>query len=418
MNFIEELQARNLIQDLSDPKVSSLEPGTSFYHGFDPTAPSLHIGNLVGIIVAIHLAKAGLKPILLTGGATGSIGDPSGKDKERQLLERETIEVNVSRQRRKVTEILERMEITPSFVNNYNWTKDLTVLEFLRDVGKHFTVNYMMQKDSVKQRFNAAGISFTEFSYMLLQSYDFYYLYQNNNCKLQIGGSDQWGNITSGLELIRRKCQGEAYAFCWPLILDSQGKKFGKSEGGAVWLNEELFSPYKFHQFWLNVEDEMVIQYLKTFSFLELSRIAEIEAEMKSAPEKRIAQKTLADEVCTLVHGAEATRDAKRSAEVLFGGSLEGLSASQLEEIFRDVPSSTLALSIIDEQKSYLELLVESGLSKSKGEARRLIQSGGAYLNNQRVSEVDYKPAKADLIEEKLLVLRSGKKKYHLLKLS
>lgn len=418
MDILSPLRARGLVHDCSDEKAMlNLKPQDGFYVGFDPTAPSLQLGNLVPLVVTIHLAKAGLTPVLLFGGATGAIGDPSGKSAERQLLERATIESNIANHQRTVSGIFERLKIKPHFVNNYDWTKDISVLEFLRDVGKHFTVNYMVAKEVVKTRLGGEGISFTEFSYMLLQANDFLHLHQHHNCKLQIGGSDQWGNITAGLELIRRKIQGEAVAFSIPLLTDSQGKKFGKSEGGTLWLDPSATSPYRFHQFWLNVADADVGRYLRVFTFFEEDEIQALEKATKEAPEKRAAQNALADSVCSLVHGESATRDARRCAEVLFGGSLDGLSSQQLEEIFQDSPSSTLLRSQIL-KSSFAEILTTSGLVKSKGEAKRLIQNGGAYLNNQRVNDVDFQVSDDATLASGVLVLRSGKKQYHLVKVT
>jgi tyrosyl-tRNA synthetase len=418
MISLQELRWRGLIQDISDEAgVENLVAGDGCYVGFDPTAKSLHIGNLVSILVAIHLGRAGLKPVLLFGGATGAIGDPSGKRAERQLLERAVVDANVAAISAQVGAIMHRSGVTADFVDNYSWTREVTLLDFLRDIGKHFTVNYMLAKDSVKARLEGDGISFTEFSYMLLQSFDFLHLYTTRNCKLQFGGSDQWGNITAGLELIRRKVQGEAFALSAPLILDSQGRKFGKSEGGAVWLDPELTSPFKFHQFWLNVPDADVVRYLKIFTLLSLEEIAALEAKMLAAPAERAGQKALADAVTTLIHGSAATEDAKRSAQVLFGGSFDGLSESQLEEIFADVPSSTLnrgelgGLTIVD-------ALVNSKTLASKGEARRLITSGGVYLNNERVSDPALIISSALKADTGLFLMRTGKKNYHLVKIA
>ena len=416
MNILAELQQRNLIQDISDPELfDKLKPGEAFYVGFDPTAPSLQLGNLVPLTMSMRLAKAGYKPILLFGGFTGAIGDPSGKANERQLLDQEAINTNVSNHQKCVKQIFERAKLDVKFVNNTEWCANLTTLEFLRDVGKHFTVNYMLSKEVVKTRVEGAGISFTEFSYMILQSFDFLNLYKTYNCKLQIGGSDQWGNLTAGLELIRKKIQGEAFAFSIPLITDSQGKKFGKSESGTIWLDAAQSSPYKFHQFWLNLPDSDVVKYLKIFSFFSLEEIAELEKSLLTAPEKRAAQNALADCMCSLVHGEEATQDARKSAQVLFGGSIDGLSSGQLADIFEDAPSSSLEKSKL-ETLSFLDLLVESKLAKSKGEARRLVESGGAYLNNQRISDVNLKLSEASCLDSEMLVLRSGKKNYHILK--
>ena len=418
MNLLEELTWRGLVQDISDPEaLSKLKQGDVFYLGFDPSAPSLQVGNLVPLIVSIHLTKAGFNPILLFGGATGSIGDPGGRSSERNLLELEQVANNVKLQEQQARAIWQSAgsSIAPTFVNNIEWTKDITALSFLRDVGKHFTVNYMLAKDSIKSRLGGEGISYTEFSYMLLQAFDYLHLYQTKRCRLQIGGSDQWGNLTAGLELIRRKIQGEAYALSFPLITNSEGKKFGKSEGNAVWLDPSMTSPYKFHQFWLNVPDGDVIRLIKVFTFESKQRVDSIEAEMLAQPEKRAAQQLLADSVCTLVHGAQATIDAKRSADALFSGSLEGLSSAQLLELFKDAPTTT----ITEAQVRELDLLglLSVTVAKSKGEARRLVQGGGIYLDNARVSDEALKLKDTAIQKQGFIVIRSGKKNYHLVRL-
>ncbi len=417
MNVLEELTWRGLIQDISDPEaLSKLKPGDAFYIGFDPTAPSFQVGNLVPLIVSIHLTKAGLKPILLFGGATGMIGDPGGKSAERNLLPLEQVAENVQRQQKQASGLWRQAgaTVTPDVVNNLDWTKEISLLSFLRDVGKHFTVNYMTAKDSVKSRLSGDGISYTEFSYMLLQANDFLHLYQTKNCKLQIGGSDQWGNITAGLELIRRKVSGEAYALSFPLITNAEGKKFGKSEGNAIWLNPEMTSPYKFHQFWLNVADDDAIRLLKIFTFESKERIGEVESSLKTAPEKREAQKLLADTLCTFVHGSQATDDAKRCAHALFTGTLNELSNAQILEIFQDAPSST----ITKDQVGELDVLtlLSTTVAKSKGEARRLVQGGGIYLDSERVSNEALKISETTILEKGFVVLRSGKKNYHLVR--
>ncbi len=419
MNVLEELTWRGLIQDLSDPEtLSKLKPGDAFYIGFDPTAPSFQVGNLVALLVSIHLTKMGLKPILLFGGATGMIGDPGGKSAERNLLPLEQVAKNVELQKAQAANLWKSagLSVTPEFVNNIEWTKDISVLAFLRDIGKHFTVNYMMAKDSVKSRLSGEGISYTEFSYMLLQANDFLHLYQNNNCKLQIGGSDQWGNITAGLELIRRKIQGDAYALSFPLITNSEGKKFGKSEGNAVWLDSTLTSAYKFHQFWLNVQDAEAIRLLKIFTLETKERIETVEALMQTAPEKRDAQRLLADSICTFVHGAQATADAKKCAQALFSGSLSELSNEQILEIFEDAPSSTITRSQVEELD--ILTLLSTTVSKSKGEARRLVQGGGIYLDSERISQETLKVKETAILSKGFVVLRSGKKNYHLVRLA
>ena len=412
-----DLEHRGLIQDSSDPELfNKLPEGCSFYVGMDPTAPSLQIGNLLVLFTMARIALAGFKPIVLFGGATGAIGDPSGKSEERKLLSRDVITQNIERQQNKTTEIFKRLGADVSFVDNLDWTQDVTFLEFLRDVGKNFTVNYMIAKEVVKARLGGSGISYTEFSYMLLQANDFLHLFQNHNCKMQAGGSDQWGNITAGLELIRKVEQQEAFAFSWPLLTDSQGRKFGKSEAGAIWLDESRTSPFKFHQFWLNVDDADVVRYLRIFTFLEESEVQKYEQLVADAPEERAAQKKLADEVCTLVHGESATDAAKKSAGVLFGGSLEGIDEHQLADIFSDVPSSSIERNELS-NLSLVEVFTKSGLSQSKGDAKRLIANGGAYVNNERVNDPGKKVE--ELLESNcgLFVLRSGKKKYHLVKI-
>lgn len=417
MNLQEELTWRGLIQDLSDPEVfSKVKPGDACYVGFDPTAPSLQVGNLVQLLVAIHLTKAGLRPILLFGGATGMIGDPGGRSSERNLQPLETIAENVKLQEQQAKNLWKNagLSVTPEFVNNVDWTKDVSYLTFLRDIGKHFTVNYMLQKDSVKSRLSGEGISYTEFSYMLLQAFDFFHLYQTKGVRLQFGGSDQWGNLTAGLELIRRKIQGNAYAFSVPLITNSEGKKFGKSAGNAVWLDPKLTSPYKFHQFWLNVPDDDVLKLIRVFTFVDQAQLASLELSCKQDPGKREAQKFLADSLCTFVHGSAATEDAKRCAIALFGGSFEGLSDSQLLEIFSEAPTSEFKRS--DVSSMDIVTLVGSTVAASKGEGRRLIQGGGIYIDNERISDPAAGVSSTKLLSKGFVILRSGKKNYHLVK--
>jgi tyrosyl-tRNA synthetase len=420
MNFLDELTWRGLLQDSSDPELfSKLKPGQAFYVGFDPTAPSLQVGNLIQIITAIRLTNTlGLQPILLFGGATGMIGDPGGRSAERNLLPMEQVAQNVSLQTEQARSLWRSAgcSVEPKFVNNRDWSDDITMISFLRDVGKHFTVNYMLQKESVKTRLSGAGISYTEFSYMLLQANDFDHLFNTMDCRLQIGGSDQWGNITAGLELIRRRSQGEAYAFSVPLITNSEGKKFGKSAGNAVWLDSSLTSPYNFHQFWLNTPDTDVIKLLKVFSFKTPDEIGKLTEQVESAPHERVAQRELADFLCTLVHGQKATEDAKRAAQVLFGGSLEGLDREQIEEIFSEAPSTTLSREEM-ETLDILGLLAKT-VANSKGEARRLLQAGGIYVNNVRCEDSSVPLSATELKSKSFMVLRSGKKKYHLVNIS
>ena len=419
MTIIDDLMGRGLIQDTSDIEaLKALKPGESFYVGFDPTAPSLQVGNLVPLIMSLRLAKAGLKPIILFGGSTGAIGDPSGRNSERQLLERDVIDKNIAVQTEQVKEIFGRENVSPVFVNNWDWTKDISVLDFFRDVGKHLTVNYMIAKEVIKTRLGNDGISYTEFSYMLLQAFDFYHLYKNHNCRMQIGGSDQWGNITAGLELIRRKtADHNAVAFSIPLLTNSEGKKFGKSEGGTLWLDTEKTSSYQFHQFWIITPDADVERLLNVFTLKTPSEISSLIAQHSAAPEKRTAQKMLADAVTELAHGAAAVSEANKSAEVLFGGDIQGLSDKELLSVFAGVPSVT----ITKEEAingPLLELLVNAGSVKSKGEARRLITGGGISFNGKRILESHSTASQVCSSFESVLVIRVGKKNYTLVKLS
>jgi tyrosyl-tRNA synthetase len=408
---IELLREKGLVQDYSDLELfKKLPAGSTFYVGFDPTASSLQLGNLVPLILSIHLAKAGYQPILLFGGATGLIGDPSGKSKERPLLAPEVVHENIQRQMQQASSIFKRCGLNDlRFVNNLDWTKDVSILDFLREVGKHFTVNYMLAKDSVKNRLEDGGISFTEFSYMLLQSFDYLHLYQNYNCRLQIGGSDQWGNITSGLELIRKKIAGEAYALSIPLLTNAHGKKFGKSEGGAIWLDADLTPPYQLYQYLLNVGDTDAIKYLKLFSFSPASDLNEITRQANAEPEKRITQHLLAKELCTLIHGDEATQEAIKSSEALFSGDLENFTPDKIRSMFSAAPSTDISAAKLSEF-TYVDLLSSSGIVSSKGEARRLISGGGAYFNEKRIEDPAQKVP--TLTAGQVIVLRSGKKKY------
>lgn len=418
MSFLTSLEARHLVQDVSDPELDKkLGANDSFYVGFDPTSPNLHIGNLLQIIVSIHVARiTGMRPIILFGGSTGSIGDPSGKANERQLLTRDVIEKNVASHSAIAQRLFERAGLKAEFVDNFQWTRDLSVLDFLRDIGKHFTVNYMIAKEVVKTRLNGEGISYTEFSYMLLQAYDYLHLYKTKGCRLQFGGSDQWGNITSGLELIRRSVQGDAFAFSVPLCLDSEGKKLGKTAAGAVWINADGLSPYEFHQYWYNVSDADVKKLLTTFTFIDLDEIESLCAEHASAPEKRLGQSRLADEITKFVHGEQALTEANAGRSVLFGGDMSGLSEEQLLKAFSGVPSSEIDRAALD-TTTVLDIFVGTKLTPSKGEARRLIQNNGAYLNNERLTDGTAILATVLDPERKIFVLRSGKKNYHLVRI-
>jgi len=418
MNIFKELEWRGFIHETSDEQFEELLPRQQvFYAGFDPTAASLQLGNLIPLIAVIHLARAGLKPIILFGGATGFIGDPSGKSQERKLLDPQTIERNVKLQSAQIRAIFSRLKLEATFVNNLDWTHQVTLLDFLRDTGKHFTVNYMISKEVVKNRLESSGISYTEFSYMLLQAYDFLHLFKSHDCTMQIGGSDQWGNITAGLELIRRKgFAGKACAFCIPLLTDTQGRKFGKSEAGSLWLDPDQTSPFELHQFFLNREDAELGKLLAIFTQLEKSDIDQIILDHQQQPEKRLAQNVLADQVVDLVHGPDGLKVAKQGAGVLFGGQLEDIDDATLDMIARDIPASDLERAQLADMTVF-EFLVAATLVKSKGEARRLVDGGGAYLNNNRI--VDGSVGVETLLpaDRTKVLLRSGKKKYHLVNL-
>lgn len=422
-DIFKDLTERGLIHSVSDEDAIKkvLSSPTSLYCGFDPTAESLHVGSLLAIITLIRLAKSGHKPVLLLGTATGMIGDPSGKSEERNLLDNQDIRNNADSIKKQLSNIFSRLEISEriDFVENLDWFGKISLIEFLRDIGKHFSVNQMCAKDSVKNRLEnrEQGISYTEFSYMTFQAYDFLELFKEKGCKLQVGGSDQWGNITEGIELVRRKLGKQALGLTFPLLLGSDGQKFGKTAKGAVWLNEEMTSPYEFYQYWINRTDEEASTCLHYFSFLEIEEISELLKEHQTSPEKRLAQTQLAEELTALVHGVDAVEKSKTASRVLFGGSLEGLSASDLISIFKDVPSSQISESELGESISILELLPKTTLAKSKGEAKRLIAGGGLYLNNERVNEPDIEVKKEAFLDGQVLLLRSGKKKYELLSL-
>jgi tyrosyl-tRNA synthetase len=416
-SFLEEIEQRNLIQDSSNrDELSKVPAQSSFYFGVDPTAPYLHLGNLVGMSVAAILSRYSLKPIFLFGGSTGLIGDPGGRSTERPLLTVEQVQDNITQQSKKIHEFFDRCKLKVEFVNNYDWTKKITTIDFLREYGKHFSVNSMIAKEVIKTRLDDTGISFTEFSYMILQSLDFAYLYKNHNCHLQIGGSDQWGNLTSGLELIRKKYSATVHAFSFPLLLNSQGKKFGKSEGGALWIDERGTTPYKLHQYLLNIDDKDVERFLKVFSHKSLEQISEIVQASNQAPEKRIGQIELADELVYLLHGEKSVAEAKISAEILFGKSIDGLSKDQLADIFSEVPSYELQFNELKE-KLIIDFFIISELCKSKGEAKRLFEQGGLYINNIRVQDINSSLSQEHFIGGDFLILRSGKKNYAIVKI-
>lgn len=411
-NVLDELEWRGLVAHSTDPAElrDALGAGSvRFYVGFDPTAPSLHMGNLVQLVTARRLQDAGHTPYILVGGATGMIGDPKDSG-ERTLNSLDTVKDWTERVRRQVSGFVSfDGDNAATVVNNYDWTASMSVIDFLRDIGKHFPVNRMLARDTVKRRLES-GISYTEFSYILLQSMDFLSLHKEHGVTLQFGGSDQWGNITGGAELIRRATSGQAHAFATPLVTKADGTKYGKTEGGALWLDPEMMSPYAFHQFWVNVEDEKVVEMLKIFTFLSRDEIDDLAAQTAEKPFLRAAQKRLADEVTTLVHGAAETEQAKAAAAALFGGGdLHALSASTLAAALREAGSASAKR---DDLPSVVELFVEAGLAKSKGEARRTVSEGGAYLNNTRIEDPDLVPAESDLLAGSWLVLRRGKKNF------
>ncbi len=411
-NVLDDLEWRGLVAHSTDPDALRAvlgEGSQRFYVGFDPTAPSLHLGNLVQILTARRLQQAGHTPYALVGGATGMIGDPKDSG-ERSLNSAETVEDWVGRVRRQIEPFLAFDGPNAArMVNNADWTSSLSVIDFLRDVGKHFPVNRMLARDVVRTRLEA-GISYTEFSYVLLQSMDFLTLYREHDVVLQFGGSDQWGNLTGGVELIRRAAGGRAHAFATPLITRADGTKYGKTEGGALWLDPEMMSPYAFYQFWLNVEDEKVGELLRIFTFLSRAEIEDLDRQTTEKPFLRAGQKALAEQVTVLVHGAEETARIQAASAALFGGGdLRDLHPSTLAAALREVGGAAVDR-VAGGLPSVVDLLVAGGLSSSKGEARRTIAEGGAYLNNERVSDVDQQPSDEDLLAGSWLVLRRGKK--------
>ncbi|MCM3770063.1 tyrosine--tRNA ligase [Priestia aryabhattai] len=416
MDILQDLEFRGLINQQTDEKgLSELlsKESVRLYCGFDPTADSLHIGHMLPVLILRRFQQAGHQPIALVGGGTGLIGDPSGKKAERTLNEKETVAMFSERIKGQLSRFLdfEEGENAAVIANNYDWIGSLDVITFLRDIGKNFGINYMMAKDSVQSRIES-GISFTEFSYMILQSYDFLNLYQTYNCKLQIGGSDQWGNITAGLELIRKSEEdAKAFGLTVPLVTKADGTKFGKTEGGAIWLDAEKTSPYEFYQFWINTDDRDVIKYLKYFTFLSHEEINELAASAKEAPEKREAQKALAAAMTTLVHSEEALEQAIRISQALFSGSISELTAEEIKQGFKDVPSYMHT----GEDIGLIDLLVESKISPSKRQAREDISNGAIYLNGEREQDLQKMVGAEDRIEGQFTVIRRGKKKYTLI---
>jgi tyrosyl-tRNA synthetase len=426
-NFVEELQWRGMIHDVMPETAEHLmEQMRVAYVGFDPTADSLHIGNLVPIMLLAFFQRSGHKPLALVGGATGMIGDPSGKSSERNLLDEATLKHNQECVRKQLSHFLDFSSGAANeavMVNNYDWMKEFSFLDFIRDVGKHITVNYMMSKDSVKNRISgeeSEGMSFTEFTYQLVQGYDFLHLYKNHHCTLQMGGSDQWGNITTGTELIRRIGGGKGYALTCPLITKSDGSKFGKSEGGNVWLDAERTSPYKFYQYWLNTSDEDAEKYIKIFTFLDQQTINSLITQHKEAPHLRLLQKRLAEEVTITVHGENEYENALKASEILFGKStsedLKALNAATFLDIFDGVPQAEVALEEFKKGLDIISALAErSGFLKSNGEARRALKENSISVNKEKVDE-QFVISSADLIKEKFVLLQRGKKNYFILK--
>jgi len=434
-DIVAELQWRGLVHQMTDPALGAklLKEPTTVYCGFDPTADSLHIGNLLGLVNLVRFQRAGHKAIAIAGGGTGFIGDPGGKTEERALQTKEQLEKNCASIQAQISRIFNFANAGDvKLINNADWLCSLSMIEFLRDVGKHFTVNAMMEKESVRARLEdrAHGISFTEFSYMLLQAYDYLYLYEKYNCRVQVGGSDQYGNITAGSDLIRRvlakrlggeeaAAEKQAWGLTWPLITRSDGKKFGKTEAGAIWLSAERTSPYEFYQYWINTPDSDTGMFLRYFTDFKKEEIEALEAQTKAEPQKRAAQKSLAKAVTTLVHGPDECRSAENATAALFstakGASLTELDEKTLLDLVKEAPSGALpAARLAGEGAPLIELMAESGLWPSKGEARRAIQGGGASLNNNKVTDVGAKAASKDLLHGKYLVLRKGKKDYYL----
>jgi len=430
-NFVEELRWRGMIHDvMPDTEEQLLKEMTAGYVGIDPTADSLHIGHLVGVMMLKHLQLAGHKPIALVGGATGMIGDPSGKSAERNLLTEEELRKNEQGLRKQLAKFLDFDTPSPNkaiLVNNYDWMKNFSFLDFIRDIGKHITVNYMMAKDSVKKRISAeskSGMSFTEFSYQLVQGYDFLHLYQAENCKLQMGGADQWGNITTGTELIRRKLghESQAFALTCPLITKADGSKFGKTESGNVWLDPERTSPYEFYQFWLNVSDEDAEKYIKIFTLFSGKEIDELITEHKQAPHQRLLQKTLAKDITVRVHSEADYNAAIEASQILFGKGttemLRKMDERMLLSVFKGVPQAEISRDEFDAGIPLLDFLsAKAGVFKSNGEARRMLKDNGIAINKAKINE-SYQIGNADLLNDKYILVQKGKKNYFLVKIA
>ena len=428
-NFVEELRNRGMLHDITpETEAELLKSSHSGYIGFDPTADSLHIGSLVQIMILMHFQRAGHQPIALVGGATGMIGDPSGKSAERNLLDEDSLAKNalgIENQLRRFLDFDSQEKNAAKLVNNYDWMKEFSLIEFVRDIGKHLTVNYMMSKDSVKKRLGKEakeGMSFTEFTYQLIQGYDFLHLYQHHNCKLQMGGSDQWGNITTGTELIRRKAGGKAYALTCPLITKADGSKFGKTESGNIWLDRNRTSPYKFYQYWLNASDVDAENYIKIFTFLSLDEIADCIVVHKEAPHLRYLQKTVANQVTQMVHSEEDLQNAIKASQILFGKStsedLKVLDEQTFLDVFEGVPQSAVSKQLIADGCDIIQVLAsESGFLSSNGEARRALKENSISVNKEKVKD-NYQFSLSDLICDRYILLQRGKKNYFLLVVS
>ena len=425
--IIDEFRSRGLIhatddgQELFTPGLDDLlaRERVTAYIGFDPSADSLHIGNLLGIMMLVRMQKYGHRPISIAGGGTGLIGDPGGKSQERPLLTREVLQKNLEGIRAQLARFLDfdAQDNAALLINNADWLEQINAIDFMRDVGKHFSINYMLAKESVRSRMTD-GISYTEFSYMLLQAYDFLTLYDRYGCALQMGGSDQWGNITAGVDLIRRVRGAQAHALVTPLITTTAGTKFGKTEAGAVWLDADKTSPFQFYQFWLNTADADVLQFMKYYTLLPLDEISHFEDGVSERPERREAQQRLAAEVTRMTHGAAGFKNALAATNVLFGGDVAGLSADELLDIFQDVPSSSMPRERFEgDGVPMRDLVVEVGLASSRGEARRLIQGGGVALSNRRISDARLNVTLEESVDGRVIVLRRGARQYHLVRL-
>lgn len=422
-NALDIFLERGLLEQVSDEV--ALRKGfetesINVYAGFDPTADSLHLGHLLPVLCLSRLQKLGHRPIALVGGATGMIGDPSGKSEERQLMNEEIIEVNIAAIKKQLERFLDIGGSNAAImVNNADWTKDISYIGWLRDIGKHFSIKYMLNKESVRRRIEdrSQGISYTEFSYMLIQANDFLELYDRYGCTLQVGGNDQWGNITAGIELIQRKRHKQAYGITFPLMETSSGEKFGKTAGNAIWLDPEKTSPYNLYQYWIRTNDRDAVRYLKYFTFLSMDEIVELEKTVREAPEKREAQRILAEESTRMIHGEEGLKRARRASEVLFGGEISDFSDRELLDIFADVPSSTVLRDELEKGIGILTMFTRAGLSKSNSQALQMLKHGGVYVNNVRVDDQRTILSFGNLASDSIMVLRGGKKRYHMVKI-